>query len=285
MTGQAGGCSMLEYFATVKQAEIERLAKESPSQLAEVWEKPRPSFSASLQKAAAQHGLACIAEYKRASPSMGAINLEADPVQVATHYARGGAAAISVLTEASRFQGDIAYLHSINTALEGKLPLLRKDFILHPLQVQDTARTPASALLLIVELTPSATLLRSLREQAEELGMEAVVEVFSRESLLLARESGATIIQVNARNLQTMQVDRQHALNLAFNERHTGTNSELWIAASGLANPHDLQEACTAGFDAVLIGTSLMQQASGNLCESLTGLSQYCYRRPHAKHF
>lgn len=128
------------------------------------------------------------------------------------------------------------------------LPLLRKDFILHPLQVRLTAATPASALLLIVRLTPDVRRLRGLRELAESFGMEAVVEIFSAEELVLARESGARVIQVNARDLDTLRVDRTACLNMGAARR----DGEIWIAASGMSEPDHLRRAAEAGFDAAL---------------------------------
>lgn len=129
------------------------------------------------------------------------------------------------------------------------LPLLRKDFILHPLQVRLTAATPASALLLIVRLTPDVRRLRGLRELTESFGMEAVVEIFSAEELALARESGARVIQVNARDLDTLRVDRTACLNMGAARR----DGEIWIAASGMSEPdHLAARRAEAGFDAAL---------------------------------
>ena len=127
-----------------------------------------------------------------------------------------------------------------------------------PLQVRATAATPAAALLLIVALTPDAALLRRLREQAESLGMQAVVEVCGKKDLVLARESGARIIQVNARDLDTLRVDRQACLELA--RQCPPERGEIWIAASGMDRREHLEEAARAGFSAALVGTALMQE-------------------------
>lgn len=128
------------------------------------------------------------------------------------------------------------------------------DFIFHQLQVMETASTPASALLLIVRLTPDARELRVLREQAEAYGMQAVVEIFDEGDLALARESGARIIQVNARDLDTLETDRQACLDLGKLRR----DGEVWIAASAMSAGEHLREAAEAGFQAVLMGTALM---------------------------
>lgn len=131
-----------------------------------------------------------------------------------------------------------------------------------------TAATPASALLLIVRLTPDVRRLRGLRELAESFGMEAVVEIFSAEELALARESGARVIQVNARDLDTLRVDRTACLNMGAARR----DGEIWIAASGMSEPDHLRRAAEAGFDAALVGSGLMAAADpGAALARLTG--------------
>ncbi|MBQ4124933.1 MAG: indole-3-glycerol-phosphate synthase, partial [Desulfovibrio sp.] len=136
-------------------------------------------------------------------------------------------------------------------------PLLRKDFICDALQVEATFATPASALLLIVRFTPDAGRLRDLRQLAESQGLDAVVEVFGEADLETARESGARIIQVNARDLDSFKVDRQACLGLA--RRHPPLPGEAWIAASGVLERAHLEEAVEAGFAACLVGTALME--------------------------
>ncbi|MBD5553481.1 MAG: indole-3-glycerol-phosphate synthase [Desulfovibrio sp.] len=245
---------MLAKFRKAKQPEIARLAAaQAKGLLPEIYAGPRPDFGAALRNAA---GIAIIAEYKRASPSRGAIRLDLAAGDVALGYERGGAAAMSVLTESHWFGGDIAFLEQCRQACG--LPLLRKDFIFDPLQVAATGATPASALLLIARMLPDAATLAALRRQTEELGMAAVVEVFDAADLALARASGAGIIQVNARDLATLAVDRNACLDLigAAGDR-TG---ELWIAASGMQNAADLAQAEAAGYDAALIGGALMDK-------------------------
>ena len=163
---------------------------------------------------------------------------------------------MSVLTEESFFEGSLAFLDRAHSAAT-TLPLLRKDFIFDPLQVRYTAATAASAILLIVRLTPDPALLSALRKEAEAYGMDAVVEIFDESDLHIARESGAGIIQVNARDLESMRVDRGACLALCRHNPPCG--SELWIAASGISRGSELLEAADAGFSAVLVGSSLMQ--------------------------
>jgi indole-3-glycerol phosphate synthase len=239
---------MLERFRQAKQAEIERLLAQGPPP---PLPGARPGFRAGLE---AKGPCAVIAEYKRASPSKGVINLGLEPGDVAAMYARAGAAALSVLTEEAYFQGRLEFL----AAMTGPgLPLLRKDFLFHPLQVAQTAATSASALLLIARMFGAATELRSLREQAEGLGLEAVVEVFDEADLGLARDSGATLLQVNNRDLDTLRVGLDVSRRLAP-QRGAG---EFWISASGIDRPEQVAEMRDLGFGAVLVGTSLMSSA------------------------
>ena len=255
----------LERFVTAKQAEVQALealmADESsfaPGGALCPWAGERPSFRKALERKG-DAPLAVIAEFKKASPSRGVICAGLEPEDVARQYAEGGANAVSILTEEKYFQGDITYLARAAKAVPS-VPLLRKDFIFHPAQVAATLATPASAMLLIVRLTPDADQLRVLREQAEAGGVEAVVEVFDEADLFLARESGARIIQVNARDLVTLKVDREACLELI--RRFPPRDGELWIAASGMSCKADLEAAARAGFHAALVGSALMEKGT-----------------------
>ncbi|MCC8193402.1 MAG: indole-3-glycerol-phosphate synthase [Deltaproteobacteria bacterium] len=207
----------------------------------------RPGFAAALKAAP---GRAVIAEYKRASPSKGAINLEFGPEDVAAAYAKAGARAISVLTEETYFKGSLAYLEVMADA---GLPLLRKDFIFNPLQVDATAATKASAVLIIVRMLDDETL-AALLERCGTHGLEAVVEVFDAGDLARAQGAGASIIQVNNRDLDTLAVDLGVSHSL-IDRKKAG---ETWISASGVFTRHDLDGLLALGFDAALVGTSLM---------------------------
>lgn len=245
----------LERFHQAKQAEVAalRLAAERGT-LPEPLTSPRPDFAAALSLPASGAPLAVVAEYKRASPSRGVIREDLDVEEVVRQYAAAGADALSILTEETWFHGRLDFL----TRAAAPLPLLRKDFIFDSLQVRATAATPASALLLIVRLTPEACLLRQLREEAEGFGLHAVVEIFDAADLRLARESGARIIQVNARDLQTFAVDRAACLSLACS--CPPENGEIWVAASGISHAEHLVQAAEAGYQAALVGTALMEK-------------------------
>lgn len=248
---------MLERFRKAKEKEIAALVHARSSGR---WQEPvlrsRPSFREALVKNA---GIAIIAEYKRASPSRGIIREDLPLEEAARGYMRGGAAAMSILTEEDFFHGNLGYIDKVWAALSEKsMPILRKDFIFHPLQIVDTARTNAAAVLLIARATPDAGILRQFQEIAREHNLEAIVEVFDQADLELARLSGAGIIQVNARDLSTLKVSRQGSLNLIAAE--PPLENEIWIAASGISRTEHLKEAKSAGFKAALVGTSLMEK-------------------------
>ena len=264
----------LQRFIDAKQPEINALLEAGPEAFTP-WSGPRPVFGQALDHPRSGP-LAVIAEFKRASPSRGLICASVTPKDAARDYAANGATALSVLTEERYFLGRLDDLRRAACLPDSPdhatpagttppdnapvLPLLRKDFLFHPLQVAATAATPASALLLIVRLTPDVHLLRSLREQAEHAGLDAVVEVFDTRDLALARDSGARLIQVNARDLATFHVDRSACLQL-INDCPPRDN-ERWIAASGMDCHADMTAAANAGFSAALVGSALMEHAT-----------------------
>ena len=244
---------MLNRIRTAKKAEIHQLeALAQAHALPPALRGKRPSFSGALQ--AAQQPLPIIAEYKRASPSRGLICDTVTVEDAARQYTQQGATCLSILTESSVFQGELGFLD--RAAAASPLPLLRKDFIFHPLQIRATAATPAAALLLIVRLTPDAAQLRALREAAEAYGMEAIVEVFDAQDLALARASGAKLIQVNARDLIRLEVDATRCLALA--RQYPPQGQECWIAASGICRGAQLPLLAAAGYRAALVGSALM---------------------------
>lgn len=255
---------MLERFRRAKAAEIAALeALAARGALPPPFAGPRPAFVKTL-KARHFDPLPVIAEYKRASPSLGDINLGAMPEEVAAAYAGAGAGAISVLTESVYFKGDIAYLARM--AGPG-LPLLRKDFIFHPLQVEQSAATPACAVLLIARMLTGPAL-RELVRRCADFALTAVTEVFDEEDLRRARAADASVIQVNNRDLETLRVDTTLSHRLIAGK----TGEEFWIMASGIRERNDLDVAAASGFDAALVGTSLMR--GGEPGEALAVLLQ-----------
>ena len=197
---------------------------------------------------------ALIAEVKRASPSAGAIHDGADPTGQAIAYAEGGAAAISVLTERRHFHGSLADLDAVRLAVE--LPLLRKDFLVHPSQVIEARSHGADAVLLITGALRDDELLTMLAV-ARDLGMGALVETHADGELDRALASGADVIGVNARDLESLEVDVARA-----RERLRRIPADrVAVFESGVRTRHDVEAAVAAGASAILVGEALMRAA------------------------
>ncbi len=227
---------------TANIAELESRAHENaerPGRLVEALGKPGPSV---------------IAEFKRASPSKGVINSGLNPVKTAKAYEAGGAAAVSVLTEEDFFAGSLADIESIVRSVA--IPVLRKDFTIDEFQIVESAAAGAAAILLIVAAL-DVTQLRDLRAAAESFGLDAIVEVHDREEMEIAIDSGASIIGVNNRNLKTFEVSLEVSRSL-IQLRPEGV---LMIAESGISNPAEIAELHELGFDAFLIGETLMRSS------------------------
>jgi indole-3-glycerol phosphate synthase len=195
---------------------------------------------------------AIIAEIKKASPSKGVLSADFDPVRLAQSYARGGAAALSILTDEQFFQGSLADLEAARTAVS--LPVLRKDFTIDPAQIVEAAAHGADAILLIAAIL-TVEELRRYRELAEQLGMSALVEVHDETELAAAIDSGAGIIGVNNRNLRTFEVTLDTSLRLVGRmPAHT-----VKVAESGIHTREDIARLAGAGFQAFLVGERLMR--------------------------
>ena len=195
-----------------------------------------------------------IAECKRRSPSRGVLAPEYDPVATARQYELGGAAAISVLTEPTFFDGALEHLTSVRAAV--RLPLLRKDFIVEEYQLLEARAAGADAALLIVAALEQAELVR-LQAQARALGLATLVEVHDEAELDRAIESGARVIGVNNRNLRTLAVDVEASYRLAA-KMPAGV---IGVSESGLQTRSDLERLSAAGYRAFLIGERFMTDA------------------------
>ena len=206
---------------------------------------------------------AVIAEVKKASPSKGVLCADFDPARIASEYQRGGAAAVSVLTDESFFQGSLAHLQAVRAAVD--LPALRKDFTIANAHIVEAAAHGADAILLIAAIL-SERKLRDFREAAAEYGMAALVEVHNRRELDAAIASGATIIGVNNRNLSTFEVTLDTSLELA---EHMPAGV-VRISESGIHDAADVACLRAAGYTAFLVGEHLMK--SGDPAEALRRL-------------
>ncbi|OFW79439.1 MAG: hypothetical protein A2Z48_08410 [Actinobacteria bacterium RBG_19FT_COMBO_70_19] len=195
--------------------------------------------------------VAVIAEVKRSSPSAGRI-AEADPAAQARVYEAAGAAAVSVLTEPRHFDGSLADLRAVHLATS--LPVLRKDFLVHPAQLMEARVEGADAVLLIAAaLSPNE--LEAMLATAQDLGLGALVEVHSEEDLDKAVATSAKVVGVNARDLETLEVDPDRALGLL--ERVP--DDRIAVAESGISERAQVERAVRAGARAVLVGEALMR--------------------------
>ncbi|WP_026311218.1 indole-3-glycerol phosphate synthase TrpC [Parafrankia elaeagni] len=188
-----------------------------------------------------------IAEIKRRSPSKGALATISDPAGLASLYEQAGAAAVSVLTERRRFGGSLADLDAVRVAVD--IPVLRKDFVVSPYQVLEARAHGADMVLLIVAALDQPRLI-GLLERIESLGMTALIEVHDEAEMVRALDAGARLIGINARNLRTLEVDRDTFGRLA----PMVPSGVLKVAESGVRGPHDLLHFAGAGADAVLVG-------------------------------
>ncbi len=192
-----------------------------------------------------------IAECKRRSPSKGILAAEYDPVRVARAYEAGGAAAISVLTEPTFFDGALEHLTAVRAAVP--IPILRKDFIVDEYQLLEARAAGADAVLLIVAALDQRELLR-LDRRARELGLATLVEVHDEEELARAVGAGARIVGVNNRNLRTLAVDVEASYRLAARL----PRDVIGVSESGLKSREELERLSAAGYRAFLIGERFM---------------------------
>ncbi len=228
--------------AAVPAGEMERRARERG--------EPTRGFREALRTAPAPR---VIAEIKRRSPSRGEIRADFDPAACARAYASGGAAALSVLTDEHYFGGHLDFLAAARGQVE--LPILRKDFIVDPYQVDETRAGGADAVLLIVAALSPADL-RSLRERAVAWGLDVLIEVHEESEIQVALEAGADLVGINNRDLRSFQVD------LGVCERLLPKLPEgvLAVAESGIFSAGDVTRLESVGAHAFLVGEALMRE-------------------------
>lgn len=200
-------------------------------------------------------GTAIIAELKKASPSRGLIRAEFDPAALAQELEAAGAAALSVLTDVPHFQGSMENLERASAAV--KIPCLRKDFIVDPIQIAEARAYGADAVLLIVAALSDKEL-SELQQEAKALGLDVLCEVHERDELKRAANLGFDLIGVNNRDLKTLKVDMENSLR--FPEDFPPT--VFRVAESGIDGPSTIQMLKAAGYQAFLIGERLMRAES-----------------------
>ena len=214
-----------------------------------------------------QPGSSVIAEVKRRSPSKGDLAGIPDPAALATAYERGGAAAVSVLTEERRFGGSLGDLSAVRAAVG--IPVLRKDFVIDPYQLLEARAAGADLVLLIVAALPGDMLVH-LHDLARELGLTALVEVHDEPEAERAADLGAGLVGVNARNLRTLDVDPATFAKLA----PLLPGDVVKVAESGITGPDDVRRHVLEGADAVLVGEALVRDGDPEAAvRALTGLT------------
>ncbi|MDQ2761706.1 MAG: indole-3-glycerol phosphate synthase TrpC [Actinomycetota bacterium] len=255
--------------------ELERIVARTRTELAS---RPDAISSEELERAGARRGeirpfaqaishpgLSLIAEHKRRSPSAGLIRDDLGLPEVVGAYERGGAAALSILTEGPGFGGSLEHLGTARAA--AGLPILRKDFILDPRQVVESLAAGADAILLIAAALNAQELV-ALHLGARAAGLSALVEVRDERELYLALDAGAGLIGINNRDLGTLEVDVRRTFELL---PHVPPGV-ITVAESGFSEPEELEELAQAGVDAVLVGEALMRSADiEEACRRLVG--------------
>lgn len=223
-----------------------------------------PTFAGALRG----EDVKVVAEVKRSSPSKGVINRDLDVVKQVVAYEAGGAAAISVLTEPTRFGGSNEDLSRARSSVG--IPLLKKDFHVETVQILEARSLGASAALVIARAVPPARLLE-LMAAGSDAGIEILVEVRDEQELELALSFGATLIGVNNRNLETLDIDPETSMRLL----QLIPRSVVAIAESGVKAAKDVERMASAGADAVLVGTELSGSSQPEAAvRSLTGIAR-----------
>jgi len=227
--------------------------------------EPRPVEDLMIMRDRAD--VCVVAEVKKASPSEGPIAPGSSASAQARRYAAGGAAALSVLTEPENFGGSFADLSDVVDAVE--LPIMCKDIIVDPIQLYMARASGADAVLLMISVLGAST--PEYIDHAWELGLGPVLEVANLDELDLAGSFGAEVIAVNARDLHTLQVDKERQLEVV--SEAASCCDTFVIAASGINTRADVEAAADAGADAVLVGTSLMRASDPEgALRALTGV-------------
>lgn len=212
-------------------------------------------------------GIAVIAEIKRASPSKGMLTEIVNPDELANTYQESGAAAISVLTEERKFLGSLDDFDRVRRKVS--LPLLRKDFIATEYQILEARAHSADAVLLIVAGL-EFNLLKSLKEFIESFGMTALVETHNTEEVRKARDIGAQVVGINARDLNTFEINRDLFAQLS----ELLPDQSVKVAESAVRTSEDVRQYAAAGADAVLVGEALVTGDAASLIRSFSNISR-----------
>jgi indole-3-glycerol phosphate synthase len=241
----------LAQIIATKHLEVEALLpRSSKLRAAALLRDDFRGFRAALDRGASQLGL--IAEVKKASPSVGIIDPNFDPILQASRYIDGGASCLSILTDETYFQGSLGYLSKISEF--STVPLLRKDFTIHETQIHEAVISGADAILLIVAAL-NDDLLRHLYDEAKSFQLDVLVEVHDLPEMERALDLGADLIGINNRNLKTFVIDMATTERLA----EEVPDDVILVSESGIKTHDDALRALQAGANAILVGETLMR--------------------------
>lgn len=259
---------ILDRIVAVKREEVAAAKRQRP--VAELQARaaeapPVRNFAAALRQPGR---VSLIAEVKKASPSKGVLRADFDPVAIARTYAANGAAAVSVLTDETFFQGQPGFLAAIRDAVA--LPLLRKEFILDPYQLYESRALGADAVLLIVAILSRGEL-HDLLALSRELGLACLVEVHTEAELEVALGAEADLIGLNNRDLHTFRT----TLDTTFRLRPLVPAGRIVVSESGISTREDVQRLAEVGVEAILVGEALLRAADiGAKVRELVGVER-----------
>lgn len=243
----------LDDILTHRRRRLNQAREKTPLKELEAAAKKAPRTADFLSAVSRPGSISLIAEMKKKSPSAGMIRQLYDPAKIAAAYERGGAAAISVLTEQDMFGGDVADMGRARKTC--RLPVLRKDFIFDPYQIVEARVHGADAILLIADMLAPVQL-NELAALAREHGLEPLVEIFSQEALPAALDTGAKLIGINSRNLRTLEMRPDNVVALS-----TQVPADRYvIAESGIRTAADVDRLRSLPVFGMLVGESLLRQ-------------------------
>jgi len=253
--------SVLKKIIAQKEKEVAALKA-----AAHLFSKPNRPIKSLAQSLSQAHSL--IAEIKRASPAKGALSCITDPAALASVYQKAGASGISVLTDNIFFNGSINDLHLVSSALQNTpCPILRKEFIIDRIQIDQALHFGADALLLIVAVLQDKT--QNFIDYAHSLGLEVLLEVHTRDELNLALKSDARIIGINNRNLKTLEV----SLETSFDLIKQIPSDRITVSESGIQDAQSARQLFDVGFNALLVGEALVRsEKPATLIKEMRGI-------------
>lgn len=245
----------MNILAEIVEQKKREVAIALPRAEAENWKGKAESLpkAADFEAALRRPGrMRVIAEIKKASPSAGILRENFDPVEIAKSYSEHGADCLSILTDVPFFQGSIDYLKAVRRTVD--LPLLRKDFVIDPVQIYEAKLAGASAVLLIAECLNTSEM-QDLVGLIHSLGMTALVELFDPENLQPVIESGTHLIGINNRDLRTFHTDVRHTIDLLADI----PSDRVVVSESGIKTRADVEKLSEAGVQAILVGEAFMR--------------------------